>query len=87
MEIGFPKFCVALGRRVRAMRLERKMTQEDMMDQGFAIRHYQRIEAGHSITLQTLWKLAQAFGVSPRAILPPGFVPGGGRSKGRAARR
>ena len=33
-------------------------------------RHYQRIEAGRSVTLQTLWKLARAFGVSPRQIIP-----------------
>ena len=51
------------------------MTQEDMMDHGFSVRHYQRIEAGLSINLLTVWNLARAFGVSPRAILPEGTSP------------
>jgi transcriptional regulator with XRE-family HTH domain len=59
------------GRRVRALREARALTQEDMMDLGFSLRHYQRIEAGRSITLRTMWKLAKAFKVPPRDILPP----------------
>jgi hypothetical protein len=54
------------GARVRALRLKCRLAQEDMMDHGFDIRHYQRIEAGRSVTLWTVWKLAQAFKVSPR---------------------
>jgi transcriptional regulator with XRE-family HTH domain len=42
-----------------------------MMDLGFSLRHYQRIEAGRSVTLRTVWKLAKAFRVQPREILPP----------------
>jgi transcriptional regulator with XRE-family HTH domain len=71
-DVAFDAFCVALGRRVRQLRLERKLTQEDMGDHGFVVRHYQRIEAGRSVTVKTIWKLAQAFDVSPRAILPIG---------------
>ena len=59
------------GRHVRALREARSLTQEDMMDLGFSLRHYQRIEAGRSITLRTMWKLAKAFKVPPREILPP----------------
>jgi transcriptional regulator with XRE-family HTH domain len=59
------------GRHVRALREARALTQEDMMDLGFSLRHYQRIEAGRSITLRTMWKLAKAFKVAPREILPP----------------
>lgn len=51
------------------------MTQEDMMDHGFSVRHYQRIEAGLSINLLTVWNLARAFGVPPRSILPEGTSP------------
>lgn len=58
------------GRHVRALREARALTQEDMMDLGFSLRHYQRIEAGRSITLRTMWKLAKAFKVQPREILP-----------------
>jgi transcriptional regulator with XRE-family HTH domain len=75
MDLRFRTFCVALGRHVRALRTERGMTQEDMMDHGFSVRHYQRIEAGLSINLLTVWNLARAFGVSPRSILPEAISP------------
>jgi transcriptional regulator with XRE-family HTH domain len=81
MDAGFESFCVALGRRVRDLRTRRGMTQEDMLDHGFVVRHYQRIEAGRSITLATVWKLARAFGVQPRLILPAG-----GRARGSRRR-
>jgi transcriptional regulator with XRE-family HTH domain len=67
----FSGFCRVFGRHVRALREARALTQEDMMDLGFSLRHYQRIEAGRSITLRTMWKLAKAFKVQPREILPP----------------
>jgi transcriptional regulator with XRE-family HTH domain len=67
----FSGFCRVFGRHVRALREARALTQEDMMDLGFSLRHYQRIEAGRSITLRTMWKLARAFKVQPREILPP----------------
>lgn len=70
MDAGFDRYCARLGRQVRELRVERGLTQEDMMERGFSLRHYQRIEAGRSITLATLWKLARAFGVEPREILP-----------------
>jgi transcriptional regulator with XRE-family HTH domain len=66
----FSGFCRVFGRHVRALREARALTQEDMMDLGFSLRHYQRIEAGRSITLRTMWKLAKAFKVQPREILP-----------------
>jgi hypothetical protein len=75
IEPRFQRFCDSVGARVRALRLKCHLTQEDMMDYGFDIRHYQRIEAGRSVTLWTVWKLAQAFKVSPRRILPPGDSP------------
>lgn len=56
---------------MRSLREARGLTQEDMMDHGFSLRHYQRIEAGRSVTMRTLWKLAKAFKVPAREILPP----------------
>ena len=70
MAKDFSGFCRVFGRHVRALREARALTQEDMMDLGFSLRHYQRIEAGRSITLRTMWKLAKAFKVQPREILP-----------------
>jgi transcriptional regulator with XRE-family HTH domain len=62
MDPGFRRYCSKFGRRVREFRERAGLTQEDMMDKGFSLRHYQRIEAGRSVTLQTVWKLAKAFG-------------------------
>ena len=70
MDRDFQELCRALGRRVRELRLERQMTQEDMMEHGFSVRHYQRIEAGWPATFSTICKLARAFQVSPRMVLP-----------------
>lgn len=70
MDRSFERFCESFGRRVRALRERRGLTQEDMMERGFSIRHYQRIEAGRSVTLRTIWKLARAFDVKPSGLLP-----------------
>jgi transcriptional regulator with XRE-family HTH domain len=69
-ERDFAHFCIEFGQRVRRIRARRGLTQEDMMERGFSLRHYQRIEAGRSITLRTVWKLARAFRVQPRDLFP-----------------
>jgi transcriptional regulator with XRE-family HTH domain len=69
-ERDFDRFCREFGRRVQRLRAKRGLTQEDMMDRGFSLRHFQRIEAGRSISFRTLWKLGKAFGVAPRELLP-----------------
>ncbi len=66
----FMRFCGEFGQRVRKVRARHGLTQEDMMDKGFSLRHYQRIEAGRSVTLKTVWKLALAFDVQPKDLLP-----------------
>lgn len=71
MEPDFKRYCTRFGRHVRELRAERGLTQEDMMERGFSLRHYQRIEAGRSVTLRTLWKLSRALGVAPAELLPP----------------
>ena len=68
---AFKHFCGDFGERVRRLRVRKGLTQEDMMERGFSLRHYQRIEAGRSVTLRTLWKLAIALDVKPRELLPP----------------
>jgi hypothetical protein len=66
---NFEKYCERFGQRVKARRLELNLTQEDMMERGFSLRHYQRIEAGRSVTLVTLWKLAQALKTEPAELV------------------
>lgn len=79
MDADLRQYCVRFGRHVRDLRLRLGLTQEDMMDRGFRLRHCRRIEAGRSVTLATLWKLAHrvryraarhAAGAGPRAPRP-----------------
>jgi transcriptional regulator with XRE-family HTH domain len=70
MDAELRRYCARLGRHIRDLRDLNGLTQEDMIDRGFSLRHYQRIEAGRSITLVTMLKLAKAFGVEPRDVLP-----------------
>lgn len=58
------KFFRKLGERVKFLRLENGLTQEDMFERGFSIRFYQRIEAGKPIHLKTVLKLADSFNIS-----------------------
>ena len=66
----FTSFCREFGERVRRQRQLRGLTQEDMTERGFSLRHFQRIEAGRSVTLGTVFKLACALGVQPRSLFP-----------------
>jgi transcriptional regulator with XRE-family HTH domain len=84
MEPSFDSFCLQLGRRVKALRVRRHLTQEDMMERGFSLRHYQRIEAGRSVSMWTLWKLALAFNVRPHEVLPRTRAPQASATRRRA---
>jgi transcriptional regulator with XRE-family HTH domain len=75
MESDLRRFCLTVGKQVRRLRLERHLTQEDMAERGFVVRHYQRIEAGECVTLANIWKLARAFEVPVRLILPEADPP------------
>jgi len=53
-----------MGKRVRQLRTEKGLRQEDMCQFGFDYKYYQRIEYGEkNLTLKTLNKLAKAFDV------------------------
>lgn len=49
-EAEFERYCERFGARVRERRDELGYTQEEMAEFGFSLRHYQRIEAGRSVT-------------------------------------
>lgn len=56
------KLIKKMAKNIKALRLERGLTQEDMADLGFGPRWYQRFESGrHTPSLPTLVKLARAF--------------------------
>lgn len=58
------KYFKKLGQRIRRLRLDKGLVQEDMMEFGFSTRHYQRIEAGLPINIKTALRLCNAFNVN-----------------------
>jgi transcriptional regulator with XRE-family HTH domain len=56
-------FFRALGSRVREIRKRKGLSQEDMISFGFSARHWQQIEAGRPITVKTLLRIFETFGV------------------------
>jgi transcriptional regulator with XRE-family HTH domain len=62
-------FFLTLGLRLKKLRTSRGWRQEDMLSHGFSLRHWQRIEAGKSITLTTLLRIADAFKLPPETVI------------------
>ena len=58
-----------LGGRYRKWRLKRGLVQEDAMEYGFSVRHYQQLEAGRSHNLKTLFKLSKMLNVDPEELI------------------
>lgn len=64
------KFSKNLGLRIRQIRERRGWTLEYCEERGWPNwTHLQRIEAGKPITIQTLVRIANLFGVHPSEIL------------------
>jgi transcriptional regulator with XRE-family HTH domain len=57
------QFFRIFGHRVKKLRKAKGYTQEDMIGFGFSARHWQQIEAGRPITLRTLLRICDTFGV------------------------
>lgn len=45
------------------------MVQEDVIDYGFSVRHYQQLEAGRPHSLTTLFRIAKMLGVGSDKLL------------------
>jgi transcriptional regulator with XRE-family HTH domain len=55
-----------LAQRIRYLRQQAELTQEQMQDWGFNYRYYQEIESGTAnLTVKTINRLARAFKVPP----------------------
>src|ERR1035437_385652 len=65
----YARYFRALGHRVRSYRMERKLTQEDMISYGFSLRHWQMVESGRPITLFTLLRICEAFDIAPETLV------------------
>jgi transcriptional regulator with XRE-family HTH domain len=59
----YARFFRGLGAEIRACRLARKLSQEDMISHGFSVRHWQMMEAGRPITVFTLLRVCEAFDI------------------------
>jgi transcriptional regulator with XRE-family HTH domain len=63
-------FQIKVGRTIKKYREAKGWTQFDMTEFGFSLRQYQYIEAGErNISLKTILRLAEAFGVSPQELI------------------
>ena len=66
---NYGRFFRALGHRIRSLRVERKLSQEDMYSYGFSVRHWQMIEAGRPITVFTMLRVCEAFSIPPDELV------------------
>jgi transcriptional regulator with XRE-family HTH domain len=58
------QFFRALGIRVKEFRKKHGYSQEDMLSFGFSTRHWQQMEAGRPITVTTLLRICEVFGIT-----------------------
>jgi transcriptional regulator with XRE-family HTH domain len=63
------KFFRALGARIKGIRKAKSYTQEDMISLGFSARHWQQIEAGRPITVKTLLRICETFGLQAARLI------------------
>jgi transcriptional regulator with XRE-family HTH domain len=63
------QFFRALGMRIKKLRKNQGYTQEDMIGHGFSARHWQQIEAGRPITIRTLLRICETFGVKAADLI------------------
>jgi transcriptional regulator with XRE-family HTH domain len=63
------QFFRALGTRIKKLRKTHGYTQEDMIGYGFSARHWQQIEAGRPITIRTLLRICETFGVKAANLI------------------
>ena len=61
--------------RLKLMRKEHGLSQEDMLSFGFSTRHWQQIEAGRPITLTTILRICDVFHVTSDALLKGIYSP------------
>ena len=65
----FARIFQALGSCVRSYRIERQLSQQDMISYGFSLRHWQMIESGRPISLSTLLRICEAFDLTPEQLV------------------
>ncbi len=74
MDNKYAKTFKEIGSRYRTIRLKRGMVQEDVLEYGFSVRHYQQLEAGRPHSLITLFRIAKMFKIDPSKLIS-GIIP------------
>jgi len=69
MATAYGQVFIKLGQKYRALRLKRDMVQEDVIEYGFSVRHYQQLEAGRPHSLATLFRLAEMYQTPPETLI------------------
>ena len=78
------RFFKRLGHKMRELRQQRELSQEDMILYGFSGKHWQQLEAGRPITVTTLLRACEAFNVTMADVVrdldkgvyeKPGTIP------------
>ena len=71
--MSLDNFLKQVGQNIANLRKQIPMNQVDLAEKaGVSYRYYQRIEAGGAnITMSTLHRLAQFFGIHPCELMPP----------------
>ena len=64
-----------LGKRLKNLRKERGLSQEDMFSFGFSTRHWQQVEAGRPVTFTTVLRACDVFGIRPEELLAGLYKP------------
>lgn len=67
----FSDFTQRLSEKIRSLRKNNGLTQEDMMQFELSLRQFQRIENNETanMTLSNVFKIAKAFGIEPKDLL------------------
>ena len=70
LRYDYKEFCVALGKRIKVLRKEKKITLRSLQfDHGFHLTQLQRIAKGDGISVPTLLRLAEVFEVSVETLV------------------
>ena len=64
-----------IGARLKDLRKQHGLSQEDMLSFGFSTRHWQQVEAGRPTTLTTLLRVCDIFSVPPEVLLKGIYKP------------
>lgn len=69
-------------RKIKDLRIEKKMTQEEVSGLEMGVRAYQRIESGgNAPNLQSLFKIANSLGVHPKELLNISLIEEKGKKR------